>query len=242
MKEVSELKIRYDELSFSEFETEIKDDPVFLLPVGATEEHGRHLPLGSDTYQATEIAARVAERIRGYVLPAIPYGVSEDLTDFPGTISVSFETLRSMVRDVLKELVRNGARRLVVISGHGSQLHMAAIRSACQEIVQASDAKALALCDYEIAYRLRGTLSIPQGDGHGGQIETSRMLAISESLVQEARPSGRNTAPPFLIPRHRRNYMTEGIIGDTSSASADLGRQINSYVVDELVKLINEVM
>ncbi len=236
------MALTYDELTFESFEGELKEDPICILPVGATEEHGKHLPLCSDTTQAIHTARALAERVKGLVLPPIPYGVSTSLKDFPGTLSVSFDALRILVRDILKELVRNGVRKIVVLSSHGAQAHMSAIRTACEEAAEQGDVKIMALCDYEIAYKLRGTGSIPVDDGHGGVVETSRMIAFTPSLVGENRPSGKDSTPPFLVSRHKRRYMTEGIIGDSSKATADLGRQINSYVIEELVKAVRAVM
>lgn len=220
----------------------MKEEPICILPIGATEEHGRHLPLGSDTIQASSMAEALAERLNALVLPPIPYGISSSLRDFPGTISISFESLHLMVRDILREAVRNGFKKIIVLSSHGAQAHMAAIRTACEEVVEGTDAKIIALCDYEIAYRLRGTASVPQDDGHGGMIETSRMLFIAPSLVGSDRPSGTDTSPPFTVLRRRRQYFTEGIIGNSSSATPELGRQVNSYIIEEIVKLAKAVM
>lgn len=232
----------YDELSFEALAARVTDDPVVFLPIGATEEHGRHLPLGADTFQAIDMCNALAQRVNGLVLPPLSYGVSTSLKEFPGTISISFQALNIVVRDILRELVRNEIRKIVVVSGHGAQVHMSAIKSACEEVSDASDARIMALCDYEVAYRQKGRQGIPQDDGHGGMIETSRMLAIRPSLVSEDRPSGRDTTPDFFVTRHRKRYMAEGIIGDSSKASASLGLQINSYVVEELVKAIRAVM
>ncbi len=232
----------YDELNFEALASSVTEDPIVFLPIGATEEHGRHLPLGSDTFQAVDMCNALAQRLNGLILPPLAYGVSTSLTDFPGTISLSYSTLNSMVHDILSELVRNEIRKIVVVSGHGSQVHMAAIRAACEEISGASDVRIIALCDYDIAYRLRGKQGIPAGDGHGGMIETSRVLAIRPALVSEDRPSGTDSTPEFFVARHKKRYMAEGIIGDSSKARAELGQQINSYIVEELVKAIRAVM
>ncbi len=236
------MVLSYDELTFESFEVELKGDPICILPVGATEEHGRHLPLGSDSFQAYSTARALAERVKGLVLPPLSYGVSSSLKDFPGTISLSFEALHLVVRDILRELIRNGIRKIVVLSSHGAQAHMSAIRTACEEAADQGDAKIMALCDYEIAYKLRGTDSIPVDDGHGGVVETSRMLVFTPTLIGDARPIGKDSTPAYLVSRHKKRYMTEGIIGDSSKASSELGKKINSYVVEELVKAVRAVM
>jgi len=110
-----------DALSFAGFESLAKEDLICILPVGATEEHGKHLPLGSDTIQAVYTARAIAERVNALVLPPVPYGVSTSLRDFPGTISISFDALRLLIRDILRELLRNGIRRMVVSPPPGPQ-------------------------------------------------------------------------------------------------------------------------
>ncbi|MBX8633695.1 MAG: creatininase family protein [Candidatus Thermoplasmatota archaeon] len=236
------MTMLYEELNLKSFAERVKEDPVVFLPVGATEEHGSHLPLGSDTIQAREVCNLVAQRVNGIVLPALPYGVSTSLRDYPGTISISYQALYAVAKDILSELVRNGIRKIVVLSGHGAQTHMSALRSACEEVAESGDTKIILLCDYDIAYRLRGKQDIPPDDGHGGVIETSRVLAFRPSLVSDSRPKGKDQTPDFFIPRHKSRYMTEGIIGDSSKATANLGSQINMYVVEELVKAVNAVM
>jgi creatinine amidohydrolase len=236
------MTILYEELNLRSFAERVKEDPIVFLPVGATEEHGSHLPLGSDTIQAREVCGLVAQRVNGIVLPPVPYGVSTSLRDYPGTISISYNALYAIVKDILSELVRNGIRKIVVLSGHGAQTHMAALRSACEEVAEAGDTRIILLCDYDIAYRLRGKQDIPPDDGHGGVIETSRVLAFRPSLVSDNRSKGKDLTPEFFIPRHKSKYMTEGIIGDSSKATPALGSQINMYVVEELVKAVNAVM
>ncbi|MFQ5884149.1 MAG: creatininase family protein, partial [Thermoplasmata archaeon] len=124
-----------DELSSKEFEREIDDKTVVILPLGVIEEHGSHLPLSTDSLQGEYVAEEVARRTDSLIAPPIRYGVCNTTQNFPGTVSIRFETLRSLVRDVLSEFGRNGIKNVVVLSGHAGSTHMAALRLAAKDVV-----------------------------------------------------------------------------------------------------------
>ena len=98
-----------------------------LLPVGTTEEHGPHLPLGSDMLQAESVASSVACAVDGVVAPSLAYGVCRTTRNFPGTVSLSFHTLETLVREVLEGYVKTGARRIAIICGHAVSAHTEAL-------------------------------------------------------------------------------------------------------------------
>ena len=107
------------EMTRPEYEARVRDS-VVIVPVCSTEQHGPHLPLGADAIQVTAIALRVAERLDAIVAPTIPYGYRSAPRSgggeiFPGTTSLTGETLTLVARDVLRALVRHGARRIVVL-------------------------------------------------------------------------------------------------------------------------------
>ncbi len=211
-----------------------------ILPFGSLEEHGSHLPLGTDTFQAEEVVRRVAERTGSIVLPSVPYGECRSTRNFPGTISVSFETVRSIAFDILAELSRNGARDVMILSGHAGSGHMAALKLAAQRVVESDpDMRVMVLSDYDIAYELRGK-EFSAEDGHAGQIETSRILNIRPELVGEDRPRGTGRPPKFMVLSNPEEYIPSGVMGDSRDASADRGRRIDDYVVDALCRLLEE--
>ena len=113
-------------MTSEEFAAIVKKDPVVILPVGALEEHGRHLPLGADVIQPLHVVDEVARRANAYVAPAIPYGVCTTTRPYPGTVSVSVDALKGYVRDILADFVRNGVRRVMILSGHAGREHMMA--------------------------------------------------------------------------------------------------------------------
>jgi Uncharacterized protein, putative amidase len=108
------------ELTWPEFER--VDKTVALLPTGIVEAHGPHLPLGTDALMATYIAEETARRTNVLLLPTVWYGNTYVLDKFPGTISISNETLYRLYLDIFREVARNGVRYLVVVNGHGGNV------------------------------------------------------------------------------------------------------------------------
>jgi creatinine amidohydrolase/Fe(II)-dependent formamide hydrolase-like protein len=118
-----------------EFQAAVARNPWLILPVGTTEEHGPHLPLGADTVQAERIAAAVAERTGALVAAPIPYGLCRTTRNFPGTISISYETVERLAVEILQGFAAQGLRRFLVFSGHAGGAHMVALRQAALRLV-----------------------------------------------------------------------------------------------------------
>ncbi|MBM4248319.1 MAG: creatininase family protein [Euryarchaeota archaeon] len=231
---------RLDELSTAEFGKMVGKDPVVFLPIGAVEEHGAHLPLGTDSLQPEYIVQKVADRLPGPALiaPPLRYGNCVTTRNFPGTISLSFDTLRALVQNILEELCRNGIRRIVIVSGHAGGAHMAALRTAGENVVdKAPDLRLMVLSDYDLAYELRGAEFDPR-DGHAGAIETSRVMAIRPGLVKKKGQNSFDRPPKYMLTPHPERYFPTGVMGEAGKASQAKGRRINEYIVKGLTELI----
>jgi len=213
----------------------MKKKPVIILPVGATEAHGPHLPLDTDSLQPESIADALAERIKGLVAPPIRYGQHSSTRNMPGTLSIRFETLRDLIYDVLSSLVRNGADKIIVLSGHAGSVHMAALKLACERVVKESDVSLMLLADYDLA---KESVAGESGDGHGGLVETSRVLAVDEKSVKRVRKKGRFIDKRYMVVRDPETCYPDGFVGNAPGATAGLGRRINDHVVDRLVDLV----
>lgn len=236
-----------DELTMPETEKAAEKGKIVILPVGSVEEHGKHLPLCTDCLQPENIAVEVARKAGCLVAPPLRYGVCTETRYFSGTISVSFESLHSMVCDVLDELVRQGFKRLIVLSGHAGSLHMAALKLAARDVldkyVEESEKRALrivVLSDYDFAYELRGK-QFDAHDGHGGEIETSRILAIRPDLVKGRTEKNFSEMPRFEIVANPRDFWPNGIQGDPSKASVEKGRIANKYIINKMLALVKEL-
>ena len=117
----------WQDLTMPEFEAAREPSRLVILPVGSVEEHGPHLPLGTDAFHALELAHRVAALRPILVAPPVFYGVCRSTREHPGTISLSGDTLRALIRDLGREFHRQGLRRLIFLSGHAGGTHMCAL-------------------------------------------------------------------------------------------------------------------
>jgi len=222
------------------FERVIPDGRLVILPVGALEAHGPHLPLAADQLQAEATAEALAARTDAWVAPTLPYGVCIGARRFPGTLSVTPETLARLTEEVLGGFARLGIRRVLVLSGHAEAVHMAALRAGADRAVSRSPGfRVLVLSDYDFAYERRG-IDAPDRDGHGGLIETSRVLHLRPELVGPERPIGRRGGSPFAAGPPSLEEWPESVHGDTTGASAELGSRLQAYILDRLVETIEQ--
>lgn len=230
-------------LTTTEFSTRLGDEPVVFIPWGIVEEHGPHLPLSTDTLQAEAVCRRAAERAGAWVLPAVPHGNCSSTRPFPGSLSLSFDTVRAIARDLYRELVRNEVFRVIVVSGHAGGAHMRALNLAGEEVVaEHPELKLLVLSDWDLLHPLRGKtvagIPLPEKDGHAGTLETARVLDLAPDLVRHPLPGNQPFGfKPFRVDPHPQHGFPSGVMGNPSLATPELGRALNAYIVDRLVEL-----
>ncbi len=157
---------------------------IAVLPVGAVEQHGPHLPLVTDTVMATGVARRIAEGCDGLLLPPIAYGDAWTAEGWAGTLSLSPETLRASVSDIGRGLQRMGVKGLITVNGHfGNREPIDLAARALSE-----DKFPVLHLDYPGFESLAGQLmeSKPAGPGfyHADEAETSMMLALAPETVR----------------------------------------------------------
>ncbi|AGB04760.1 uncharacterized protein, putative amidase [Aciduliprofundum sp. MAR08-339] len=231
-------RLYWDEYTYPEIEELLKSEPVIILPIGSVEAHGYHLPLNTDMIQPLWLAEEIAKRMNAIILPPIHYGWTKGLSSFPGTISVGFETLKNLVLDILKEVVKHGGRKIIVLSGHASTNHMAALRLACEEMA-GNGVKIMLLSDYYIAYQYRGKL-VPEDDGHAGVLETSRVMAIRPELVKENYKFEKMPVGKYMVTPDYREFVPYATFSNPQGASKELGEKLNNIILEELLKIIKE--
>ena len=242
----------WGELTWRQAKNRLKKMDVALLPVGAVEQHGPHLPLDTDAFDADYLARRVAEACsdpKPLVLPPISYGVSYHHADFAGTVSISNDTLAKMIYEIGMSVSRNGIRKLVIINGHGG--NSPALNYAAQMINR--DAHIFVCVDtgetsdvdiYEI-------IETPN-DVHAGEIETSTGLAVRPQLVKMAQ--AKKHIPEFsskyldftsrrgvLWYAYTRKISPSGVMGDPTKASAAKGEKIWEIMIAHLVSLVEDL-
>jgi creatinine amidohydrolase len=233
------LTSRYaKEMNREEFAEAMGEDPVVILPIGSVEEHGAHLPLGSDTFEVDFVIGRIAEKIECVVLPTINYGNCGSTYNFPGTISVSFESLRYIIHDILSEVIRHGGSRILVISGHAGTNHMAAMRMAAQCIAKKNPkVKLMVMSDYDLVPEYKGG-NVPKWDGHAGKAETSRMLNIRPDISKKGKVAAKPKYKEYMVLPDPESQIPGGFAGDPRTATPELGKKIDDYVLKRLLKLI----
>jgi creatinine amidohydrolase len=176
------------EMTWEEVSEALKETDTVILAVGSTEQHGPHLPLGTDAMQANEMAKRTAKKlaeegIKVLVGPTIPFGCAPYHMGFPGTINLRSTTLHAVIKDVCLSLYQHGFRKFALLLGHGG--NYGPMMVAAQDIVDETDAEVIVLnWIKEMMEKYRGILTSNDAEGHSGEGETSRQLALHPELVQ----------------------------------------------------------
>ncbi|MGD2097116.1 MAG: creatininase family protein [Desulfobacterales bacterium] len=242
----------WGELTWRQAKARIKKMDVALLPVGSIEQHGPHLPLDTDAFDADYLARRVADACsdpKPLVLPAIAYGVSYHHADFTGTVSISNNTLANIIYDIGMSVSGNGIRKLVIINGHGG--NSPALNYAAQMINR--DAHIFVCVDTgETSDVDINKIVETPNDVHAGEMETSTGLAARPQLVQmdQARkhiPSFSSRYLDFTSKRgvlwyaYTRKISTSGVMGDPTKASAAKGERIWEIMIAHLVSLVEDL-
>jgi creatinine amidohydrolase len=233
----------WQDLTMPEFETAREESRTVILPVGSVEEHGPHLPLGTDAFHALEVARRVAELRPVLVAPPVFYGICRSTREHPGTLSLSGDTLRALLKDLGREFHRQGLRRLIFISGHAGGTHMCALVEAGEALLEEFGDLRVAVVNILDLLRevltARPELIKTKGDSHAGEVETAVMLAAYPHLVKGSAPAEWPSFPKYELVRDKRRYWPGGVWGDPGPAGAAQGEEILAAEALRLAQLID---
>jgi creatinine amidohydrolase len=223
---------------------------VLLLPLGATEPHGPHAPLATDTLISLRLCKRAAERLEGdpdvraLVLPPVPYGVTRYGAAFPGAVSIGEATFRALVLEIAGSLAAQGFRRLVLVNSHFEPEQVRTLREAAAEL--GDGVRLLDLTRRKNAERL--TEEFRSGSCHAGRYETSLVLATDPELVRGERMQGlesRMIDMPAAIAAGQTDFIAMGMdrayCGSPAEASAEEGEETFDTLTELLVGLVREV-
>jgi creatinine amidohydrolase/Fe(II)-dependent formamide hydrolase-like protein len=230
------------------------DEWAVLLPLGAIEQHGRHLPVDVDAHLATAVCAAVAERDpHVLVAPAIPWGISGSHVSFGGAITLRPETLLSLLRDVCESVLASGIRCILIVNGHNGNMYVAGQAAAELGTREGTFVGALNYFDLVVPEFRATRRSRIGGEGHAGELETSLQLHLRPGMVGGERDvryvdAASHAAFADLAERGAivhgfdlaRDYP-EGVMGDPQSASAELGERLLGVAVEELLKALDEL-
>jgi creatinine amidohydrolase len=189
----------------------LRRNPTAVLPFGSIEQHGAHLPCGTDTLIAERLAEAVAEKLDALYVPFGPYGVTPIHAGRPGTITLSPETFERLLEEVLLELVRMGARSLVLVNWH--EMNTPSLNGVAAKVQAEQDATVVVAQACYTAQRIYrdegGELT------HGGSIETLGVLAEDPELVRRERVESVSRPPhAAALDEMRRGTEVYGFVTD----------------------------
>jgi creatinine amidohydrolase len=240
-----QLMAQWEDLTMPGFEALQQKTRTVILPLGSLEEHGPHLPLGTDTFHALEVARRVAALRPVVVAPPLFYGICRSTREHPGTVSISGDALRAMLLSVGREFYRQGWHNLVFISGHAGGTHMSAIIEAGEGLLAELPEVRVAVVNLlEVLREVvadKPELVHTPGDSHAGEVETAIMMAAYPELVRGTAPEEWPRFPKYVLVRDKRRYWPGGVWGNPALATAAQGKAILAAEADRLSKLINEL-
>jgi creatinine amidohydrolase len=244
---------RLSELTWEEARAYVQlVEPIVLLPVGATEAHGPHLPLGTDVLLSEELAfrAQLALEEAGHIVfiaPSLAYAVTEFGAAFPGTVSVSPQTATALYTDVCAGLQRGGFRKVCLINSHLEPAHIAALRAACAAVLAATGHK-VAFPDHT-ERRFARTLSdeYRRGNCHAGRYETSLLLDTRPDLVREELRTALPRNDGDLLGAMQRGVTSfaeaggpRAYFGDPQEATAEEGDELYRRLTEMVVTVVKE--
>jgi creatinine amidohydrolase len=251
---------RYEKLTWPEVNDAVELGKVCMVPCGAVEQHGAHLPLDVDMVCPTGIAHGVGRLLpdKLLVLPVVAYGYTGHVMDFPGTINQHFEHFIAHVLDITRSLAYHGFKKIVLLNGHGS--NMPSLDLVARRTNLETDAECIVAAwwnlltvDKEFLPRWRQS-KFPGGCSHACELETSLYLYLQGDDVRQhdirsgtIRFNEENNpfnwvdlfaAGPATLVSWTSSYSDTGVLGDAALASAEKGRQAYEEAVKQLARFV----
>jgi creatinine amidohydrolase len=232
------------EMSWTTFVEKKKETNLVIIPSGAIEVYGPHLPLGSDTLVAVKIAERVADRVKALIGPTLEVGDSTSLGEFPGTIVIRAESFKLYLSDVVASLKKWGFKDFLFINSHLGNVPI--INQICADMLQEEDIRC-AQIDYWRFVKANSEDIVVSGDlahAHASEAGTSVLLHLYPELVDQSawvhEPPKFTTAYPDVIQYHKFSQFTNsGTIGDATLGSVEKGEKIVARTVERIVDFLH---
>lgn len=235
-----------------------RDGSTLVLPIGSLEQHGRHLPVATDTLLVEAVATGAVDRLeedRTVVAPSLWSGYSPHHLPFGGTMTLEFRTMLDVVENLGESALENGFDALLLLNGHGGNIPL--VSAATSTVGRAHpDVEVLGLTYFALAERFIDEIrdSEPGGMAHGGEFETSLMLHLHPELVRTDRIDGEPLdesydlgdrdlmeGGPLSVYRSFDAYSESGAIGRPDLATAEKGEAIFQQLGAELASLLREI-
>jgi creatinine amidohydrolase len=225
---------------------------IAVIPLGATEQHGDALPFGTDTFVGQQIAVKLADNLNALLLPALPFGLSIEHMSFPGTLTLSGETLIRVVRELCESLIFNGFDEVILLVSHLGNLAPAQI--AAEEVVAKTGAVvcvSLAFADMrevvpEILDLDPAHIDWDFFDSHGGAAEAAMVLAHGDLIDREAATTGSPSRPNLFYhnamkyPQRVEEGSPTGQWGDPLRVGPDLHASVDAQLGEQLIRACSD--
>jgi creatinine amidohydrolase len=250
---------RYEKLTWQDINDTVEMGKLCIVPVGAIEQHGHHLPLDMDVVAPTEIARTVGKAMpeKILVLPTVPYGYTAHVMDFPGTINADFEHFIHYVLDITKSLAYHGFKKIILLNGHGSNMPNLDLVARRTNLETTAECVALSwwmllTVDKEFLPRWRQS-RFPGGCAHACELETAVYLYLDGDDVRtelnQSEIASHNLQSEFNwidlfgagiapIVTWTSTYTESGVCGESELATAEKGREAFEEAVKQLARLV----
>ena len=252
-------KILLAEMTWPEVKDRLEVSNVALIPVGSTEQHGKHLPFKTDVFIASNIAQRAAEEVfedvKAVVVPSICYGVSREHMDFPGSITLMPETLKNLVMDICRSLVHHGFKKIVIVNGHGGYGHVPILQVAITDLKEETGAFFALVNYFELVADVMREVAETETQFHADEVETSLALSLGyDADMKKAtkcflKSKSKFWSYDFFSPKRVRIALPSvkdrgtdsGTEGDPTKATKEKGDRILKAAVERLADFLREI-
>lgn len=225
-----------------------RQDPIVILPIGSTEQHGPHLPVQVDALLVSEVARRAAERMSSrpvLVMPVIWSGLAEHHMNFGGTVTLDFATFHALVRQICLSLTRQGVRRIALLNGHGGNI--VALQVMAGELATEVPGVVAVATYFLLAQpRFAAILERQNGVRHACEAETSMTMALRPDLVDQSAMVAVDAPAEGLssddVHRWRpiEHWSRSGVIGYPAAATAEKGERLLEAAADVVAGRLGE--
>jgi len=244
-------KFLIEEMTPQEITDALKEVDTVVVPLGSVEQHGPHLPVGTDTLIPITVAKRVAEKAKVLVAPPIYYGNSLSMADMKGVFTVTPDSLAGLLLDLCKSFAKQGFKKIVFINGHGGNRQ---VLGCIGQRARMETGALVVLIDWWFIAAEEIPQICEQEVVHADEGETSMMLACRPDLVDMTKATKDETwdklvkeltggkpknMPQVFMPFQK--WSKTGLIGDATKASKEKGEKIMKAVVDNIVNFLQQL-
>ncbi len=231
-----------ENITMPQFTEGLEQTRSVIIPFGSVEEHGAHLPLGTDTIHVYELAKLTSELCKVFVAPPVWYGLCRSTSQHPGTLTISGSTVEFIAVEIGTSLYSHGLRNFVLISGHAGGTHMASLINAGEKMLETlPECKVAVLSVLDLSAELMGSIIKTPGDSHAGEVETSLMQHLRPDDVKGSSPEEYPRFPGKILARNKLKAWPGGVWGNPAAASAEKGKTILEREAELLCRLITSL-